>query len=91
MNDKKGLREWSSTEKLPEGFVKWLEPIVNEQKVEQKISFMQIADELGVEPSSLGRWLGGMGPLNQDDIYALATTIAHISISRQSSTAWIGL
>jgi hypothetical protein len=50
--------------------------IVTEQEVEQKNNFMQIADELGVNPSSLSRWLAGMGSLNQDDIHALATNIS---------------
>ena len=76
MNDQKDFREWSSTEKLPEGFVKWMKAIVTERGIEQKKSFMHIADELGVEPSSLSRWLGGMGPLNQKDIHALATNIS---------------
>ena len=71
MTASKELREWSSTERLPEGFAEWLKDIVTEQ--EAKKGFRKIAEELGVAPSILSRWIAGMGPLNQNDIRLLTS------------------
>ena len=72
MNEKKKLLEWKITDKLPETFVKWLKELIAEKEIHQKISFAQIANEIHVRPSILSRWLGGMGPLDQNDIDAMA-------------------
>ena len=70
MNTSNELREWSSKEELPRGFAEWLTEIIREQEDEK--GFVKIAEELGVTPSILSRWVGGMGPLNREDIQNLA-------------------
>jgi hypothetical protein len=55
MNPSNEIREWSSTESLPEGFADWLKEIVSIQEVELNKIFRTIAGELGVDPSLLGR------------------------------------
>ena len=73
MNTSHELREWSSTEELPRGFAEWLEEIVREQEEEK--GFRKIADEFGIDPSILSRWLAGMGPLSQNDIRVLSSNL----------------
>ena len=73
MNTSNELREWSSTEELPRGFAEWLNDIVREQEKEK--GFRKTADEFGVAPSILSRWLAGMGPLNRNDIQKLAAKL----------------
>jgi hypothetical protein len=70
VNTSNELREWSSTDDLPREFSEWLSDIVREQDDEKR--FIKIADEFGVDPSILSRWIGGMGPLNRNDIQKLA-------------------
>ncbi|MGB6681045.1 MAG: helix-turn-helix transcriptional regulator, partial [Candidatus Bathyarchaeia archaeon] len=76
MNGPKELREWSSTDRLPGGFAEWLKDIVTEQ--EAKKGFRKIAEELGVAPSILSRWIAGMGPLSQNDIRMLASKLGPV-------------
>jgi len=73
VNTSNELREWSSTEKLPSGFSKRLNDIVRE--LEKEKGFRTIAGEIGVDPSILSRWIGGMGPLNQENILNLAAKL----------------
>lgn len=63
---------WSITEKLPEAFTKWLRQQVFEQQIKQGYVFTRLAEEIGVDPNKLSRWLGGMGPLDRQDVQALA-------------------
>jgi hypothetical protein len=76
MNASQGHREWSSIEELPRGFAEWLKDVVEEQEHEK--GFRRISEELGVDPSMLSRWIGGMGPLNQDDIRKLASQLGPV-------------
>ena len=76
MIDSNRLREWSSTDKLPEGFTEWLNEVVTEQEASKL--FWKIAEELGVDPSLLSRWLAGMGPLNQNDIRVLSSNLSPV-------------
>ena len=62
---------WSIKEKLPEAFTNWLRLKVFGQQIKQGKVFPLIAEELGVDPNKLSRWLGGMGPLDQRDVDAL--------------------
>lgn len=73
VNPSNELIEWSSTEELPRGFAEWLSDIVREQEGEK--GFRTIAGEIGVKPSILSRWIGGMGPLNRNDIKKLAAKL----------------
>ncbi len=76
MNTSNELREWSSSDELPRGFAKWLNDVVREQEKEK--GFRKTADALGVAPSILSRWIGGMGPLNRNDIQKLAAKLGSI-------------
>ena len=76
MNASYRFREWSSTDKLPEGFTEWLKEIVTEQEVLK--SYWKIAEELGVDPSLLSRWLAGMGPLSQNDIRVFSSNLGPV-------------
>ena len=78
MSKQKSLREWSSTERLPEGFAKWLKDIITQQETEQRKSFRQIAAELGVDPALLSRWIAGAGPLNEESIRALVANLGSV-------------
>ena len=69
MKASQGYREWSTTEELPRGFAEWLNDVVREQEKEK--GFRKTADEFGVDPSILSRWIGGMGPLNRNDIHKI--------------------
>jgi transcriptional regulator with XRE-family HTH domain len=75
MSKPKNPKEWTSKDRLPEGFSKWLKELVTEQQVRHKKSFTEIANELGVKASRLSRWVAGKGPLDQDDIRALAKSL----------------
>ena len=76
MGQEHGPKEWKSTEKLPEAFVNWLQETITEKAMQEKKGFMQIADQLGIEPALLSRWLAGMRPLTQDHIRTLATNLS---------------
>ena len=65
-------REWSVTEDLPEAFTKWLKEQIHHKQLFEGKSGHQIANEIGVSASLLGRWMGGKGPLSQLDIHKLA-------------------
>ena len=78
MTASKELREWSSTERLPEGFAEWFKDVVTEQATEQYKSFRKIAEELGVNPHILSRWMAGMGPLSQNDIRSLSSHLGPV-------------
>lgn len=78
MTASKELREWSSTERLPAGFAEWLKDVVTEQETELYKSFRKIAEELGVDPSLLSRWMAGKGPLSQNDIRMLASKLGPV-------------
>jgi hypothetical protein len=69
-------KEWSSRDQLPKGFSKWLTEIIRTQEVEQ--SYRKIAEELGITPSKLSRWVAGWGPLNQQDIDCLALSLGPV-------------
>jgi hypothetical protein len=79
MDASKEIREWSSTEGLPRGFAEWLKDVVKEQEDEK--GFRSIAEELGVNPSMLSRWIGGMGPLCHNDILNLASNLGPVVYS----------
>jgi hypothetical protein len=70
--------EWSSSDKLPEGFVNWLIELIDEQDYIEGKGFSRIAEELGVQASILSRWMGGMGPLSQNNIENLASNLGNI-------------
>jgi hypothetical protein len=72
-----GLKEWTSREQLPGGFVEWLNFIVRILAVEQGKDFVRIANDLGISPRLLSRWLAGKGPLTQENIDALAENLGH--------------
>lgn len=76
MKASNGYREWSSKERLPAGFADWLKEIVAEQEDER--SFRKIADELGVKPSILSRWMAGMGPMKHKDIRLLSSKLGPV-------------
>jgi len=76
MSSSIGLREWASRDKLPEGFKEWLKDIILEQEAEK--GFRKIANELGVNPSILSRWMAGMGPLKQKNIRLLASKLGPV-------------
>jgi hypothetical protein len=76
VNTSNELREWSSSDELPRGFAKWLNDVVREQEKEK--GFRKTADEFGVAPSILSRWLAGMGPLNLNDIQKLAAKLGPV-------------
>lgn len=76
MKASNGYREWSSAEKLPDWFAEWLKDIVKEQEDEK--GFRKIADELGVKPSILSRWIAGWGPLNQQNILSLSSKLGPV-------------
>lgn len=76
MKASNGFREWSSAEELPRGFAEWLKDVVKEQEAEK--GFRSIAEELGVNPAMLSRWIGGMGPLTQNDILNLAANLGPV-------------
>ena len=78
MSKQKSLREWSSTERLPEGFAKWLKEIITQQETEHRKGFRQIATELGVDPALLSRWIAGAGPLNEESIRALVANLGPV-------------
>lgn len=69
------MKEWASNENLPRGFTEWFKEIIVEFEIEEKKEFRQIADEIGVNPAILSRWLGGMGPMTQINVQSLATNI----------------
>jgi hypothetical protein len=71
-------KEWSASEKLPRGFSEWLKETVKEQERDQRKVYSSIANELGISPSILSRWIGGMGPLNQNDIQSLASIYGEV-------------
>ena len=78
MSKQKSLREWSSTERLPEGFAKWLKEIITQQETEHRKGFRQIATELGVDPALLSPWIAGAGPLNEESIRALVANLGPV-------------
>ena len=78
MSEQTSLREWLSTEKLPEGFAKWLKGIITQQETKQRKGFRQSAAELGVDPALLSRWIAGAGPLNEESIRALVANLGPV-------------
>jgi len=86
------IREWSSTEKLPAPFVEWLKFVIRMSGAAEGKPFFHIADDLGVLPSLLSRWVAGMGPLTQANIQTLATNISpvvYIALGmKQPSDSW---
>ena len=73
------IKEWSSSEKLPKGFViDWLNDVIAEQEIEGGKGFARIAEELGVQASILSRWMGGMGPLSQNDVQNLTSKLGPV-------------
>ena len=78
MNAPNWLREWSSRDNLPEGFADWLKEVIGEQEIEEGRGFSRIAEELGVQASILSRWIGGMGPISQNDIHNLASKLGSV-------------
>lgn len=74
-------KEWSSKDNLPGGFVAWLKEIIHEKEIYHKRGFRSIANELGVNPSTLSRWIAGMGPLTQQDIHILAKNLSPVVYS----------
>ena len=72
------IKEWSSSEKLPKGFADWLNEVIAEQEIEEGKGFARIAEELGVQASILSRWMGGMGPLSQNDVQNLVSKFGHV-------------
>ena len=76
MNASYSSREWSSTDKLPGGFTEWLKEIITEQEASK--TYWKIAEELGVKPSLLSRWIAGMGPLSQNDIRLLSSNLGPV-------------
>lgn len=77
MKEQNEFREWGITEKLPRAFVKILKEIIAEETKKKKV-LISIAGELEVEAHLLSRWMGGIGPLNQDDISALAANLGPV-------------
>ena len=75
------FKEWSSNDELPWGFVNWLKEIIRENEIYHKKGYLQIAGELGVNPSILSRWLAGMGPLTQVDLKILAVNLSPVVYS----------
>jgi len=55
MDQESNLPEWKITDKLPEAFVEWLIKTLIEKSMDEKIGFMALADELGVDPALLSR------------------------------------
>jgi hypothetical protein len=78
MNEHNILKEWGSNDDLPQGFTEWLNDVVRECRVTDNLEFRQIGAQLGVNPSFLSRWLGGMGPLTQTDINLLASNLSPV-------------
>jgi hypothetical protein len=72
------LKEWASNDDLPQGFTDWLNDVVRESQEINNLEFRQIGAQLGVNPSFLSRWLGGMGPLTQTDINLLASNVSPV-------------
>lgn len=65
------FREWSINEDLPPAFVKFLKESVANRQARVK-GLIPIAQEIGVTPALLSRWLGGKGTLKEADIRQLA-------------------
>jgi hypothetical protein len=70
--------KWESRDKLPVGFAEWLKEVISEQETEQRKGYSGIAEDLGVPPSILSRWIAGWGPLNQHDIDLLASKLGPV-------------
>ena len=71
-------KEWKSNDYLPRGFTEWLNDVVKEYLETDHLEFREIGAALGVNPSFLSRWLGGMGPLSQTDINLLALNLSPV-------------
>ena len=69
-------KEWQMSDVLPAAFTRWLNELVTEKAMQERKSFMNIADEMGVVGPLLSRWLAGMGPLTQDHIRNLAQALS---------------
>ena len=78
MIEERQLKEWSSNENLPWGFTEWLKATIGESESKHKKEFRQIAAELGVKPSILSRWIGGMGPMTYTNIRSLACILSPV-------------
>ena len=78
MIEEKQTKEWSSNEMLPRGFFEWLKETIRESETKHNKEFRQIAAELGVRPSILSRWIGGMGPMTHTDIRLLASNLSPV-------------
>lgn len=78
MFEEKQPKEWSSNEKLPRGFTEWFQETIRESETEHKKEFRQIATELGVKPSILSRWIGGMGPMTRMNVRLLASKLSPV-------------
>lgn len=81
MNNQGGLRNWASKERLPRGFTSWLSDYVRDQEKSYNKAFVQIAAELDVKASKLSRWIKGWGPMDRDDIHALADSLGPFAYS----------
>jgi hypothetical protein len=78
MNDDLVSKGWDSNERLPEGLASWLKDYVQEQERKQDKVFTQVSTELGVEASKLSRWVSGWGPMDRNDIKALAASLGPV-------------
>ena len=58
---------------MPEGFADWLKEVIEGGR-----GHSRIAEDLGVHASILSRWIGGMGPISQNDIHNLASKLGSI-------------
>ncbi len=72
------LKEWSSRDKLPQAFSEWMKEVLREMEFEQGKAFSWFAEDLGVPPSILSRWISGWGPLNQYDIHILVSKLGPV-------------
>ena len=59
--------EWKITDQLPGAFVEVINGYIRDQ-TRQKVSFFRIADSLGIPPSTISRWMAGMGPLTTEHL-----------------------